>query len=400
MAEQYSGVQNTGWSGGFDISNVLKSKVQSISQSVSGFTNQTVNPIKSTVSDIKSGIALVKDTDRQFLNQLHSYRSQTIETINNYLGSLTGGAFTLSDFGRVVSFKDGFKVDSDELVRMAGNAMGFNISSVANIGSDLTNQFLNELNDMSLGLSNGLFQVDGGRVTISGDWDKQIGDAVFNFLSNGSDDFRTVRNFAASNAVLNVMVRQNANIGFVEGFSGFKDMYLYESDYHAALIGSIDILLGRGDVNSLNEVLNILNAESIMSVKAIYPKFAETVFTQFKLPDDAYVEDYNTYGEKLITIIQKVCGTEWYLSNTFYGKIMNIGLVSKASESSITVIEHYSQTLANNAAQLRKESKDDEAAVLEALSSNLVLIIACAGFVTIDSATNIFRHDFPAAVTF
>lgn len=400
MTDQYSNIQNKGIFEGFDISNVLQTKTKEIGQSVSGFTNQTVNPIKSTVSDVKSGIALIKDTDRQLLNQLHTYRSETIESINNYLSNLTGGRFSLSDFGKVISIKDGFKVNSDELTRMASNAIGFNLSSIATIKNDLSNEFLKELNEMSLGLSNGLFQVDNGKITIAGDWDRKIGDAVFNFLSNGSDDFKTVKNFAAANAVLNVMVEKNAQIGFVNGFSSFEGMYLYESDYHAALIASIGTLLSKGDIDSLDEVLKILNSESIMMVRAIYPKFTETVLSKFTLPLNALVENYTTYGEKLITIIEKVNGGGWMNSTTFYGSVLNIGLVSVITDDSKTILAHYSQTLKNRADELEKQSQQAQAEVLRNKASSIILIITCGGFISIEKASDVFKRDFPNAVTF
>lgn len=399
MAEQYSLVQSKGWLDGLDISSSLREKTQSIGQSVSHLTNQTINPIKSTVSDIQSGIALIKDTDRQFLNQLHTYRSETINTINDYLSSLTGGHFNFDDFGSVVSYKDGFKVNSSELTRLASNAIGFNISSIDTIKNDLSNEFLSELNEMSLGLSNGLFQNENGKITISGDWDKQIGDSVFAFLTNSSSDFHTVRNFAAANAVLNVMVYKNADIGFVEGFAAFKDLYLYESDYHAALINCIETLLRKGDINSLDEVLKILDQESIMSVNVIYPKFAETVLSTFSLPETALIEEQTTYGEKLITIIEKVNGDSWMMSKTFYGSILNIGLVTKVSDDSKTVVEAYTQTLLKTADQV-ESSSTSQATQLRAKANTLLVLMNAAGLIAIQDARTLFTTDFPNAVTF
>lgn len=387
MSEQYSLVQSRGWLDGLDISSSLREKTQAIGQSVTHLTNQTINPIKSTISDVQSGIALIKDTDRQFLNQLHAYRSETINTINDYLSNLTGGRFNFNDFGNIISYKDGFKVNSSELTRLASQAIGFNISSIDTIKNDLSNEFLSELNEMSLGLSNGLFQNENGKITISGDWDKQVGDSVFAFLTNSSDTFHTVRNFAAANAVLNVMVYKNADIGFVEGFSAFKDLYLYESDYHAALINCITTLLRKGDVNSLDEVLKILNQESIMSVTVIYPQFAETVFSTFSLPETAIIEEHATYGEKLVRIVEKVNGENWMVSKTFYGAVLNIGIVSRLSDDSRTVINAYVQTL------LKSNPASTKA-------KTLIVLLAAGGMFTIQDSRTRFTTDFPHAVTF
>lgn len=399
MTEQFTSVQNRGWTEGFDISDSLKTQTKSINESVSGFTKQAVNPIKSTVSDIKSGIALIKEKDREFLNKIYSYKSETIETINNYLSSLTGGRLSFDDFGKVITYKDGFKVNKSELVNLASKALGFNIKNLPHEADTLAGEFLTELNDMTLGLSQGLINFDGSRVTIAGDWDRKLGENVFSFLTSSTNEHRVIRNFAASNAVLNVMLRKNAQIGYVAGFREFGDLYLYESDYHAALIKSIAILLSKGDINSLKEVLDILGKVSVMNVRAIYPEFVETVMGTFNLPENAYVEDYASYGEKLIDIIETTCGDKWMYSTTFAGDVINIGLVQNASASTSLVIESYSQSLLNQAAALESTDKPT-ADALRLKASSLIVLISTSGMIATEKASTVFKQDFPDAVTF
>lgn len=371
MTDQYNLTQSLSIFDGFDISNALKDKTKTIKESVSGFTNQTINPIKSTIQDLKSGIALVKDNDKKILNQLYSYRSEVIETINDYLGNLTGGKISLADFGSVISYKDSFKIDTDQLTKLAGRALGFNISSIDGIGEDLSREFLNELNSMTLGLSDGLFQMDGGKITIAGDWDMNIANGVFNFLSSGNLDFKTVNNFAAANAVLNTMIKQNASIGFVEGFASFKNMYLYKSDYYSALINVIPTLLSRGDINSLKEILRLLDENSLYRVKSTFDNFAELVLKNFNLPDDALPEEYDEYKNILLEIITKVHGDNWYRSYTFMGWVYNLGLVNSISESSKLV--------------LQKES-------------SLIPFLCVSSMFNSDTAINVFKRDFPDVV--
>ena len=357
---------------GFDISKVAAQNEKSIASSISGFTNQAVNPIKSTVSDLKSGIALIKDTDKQIMNKLYTYKSSTIDSINDFLGSLTGGKIGLADFGRVISYKDGFKVDSDELMRMAGRTLGFNIGSIATIKDELANSFLDELNSMTLGLSNGLFQTDGSKITIAGDWDKDIGQSVFDFLSSGGEEFVTVRNFAASNAVVNTMVKQNAAIGFVQGYAGFASMYLYQSDYYGALIATIPTLLSRGDINSLDEILKILDDASRYTIKNQFPNFAETVLANFNFPEGTLPEDYAGYKDKLIAVIKKIEGEKWLYKTTFMGDILNIGLVTTISDDSKTLLMRVPE---------------------------YVPFLCASGLMSQESAAGVFKRMFPDAVT-
>lgn len=358
---------------GFDISKIAVQQKKSISNSVSGFTNQVVNPIKSTISDLQSGIALIKDTDKQIMNKLYTYKSTTIDMINDYMGSLTGGKISIADFGRVISYKDGFKVDSDELMRMASKTLGFNIGNISGLKDQLADEFLNELNSMTLGLSDGLFQQNGDRVTISGDWDKNIGESVFNFLSSGDDEFKTVRNFSASNAILNTMVKQNAAIGFVEGYRGFGGMYLYQSDYFDALISTIPTLLSRGDVNSLDEILKILDDTGRYAVTAKYPEFVETVLSNFQLPANTLPENYEQYKIKLVNVITKIAGENWMMKPTFMGDVINVGLVSKISDDSKTILQRVPE---------------------------YIPFLCVSGMISKDTAGNVFKTNFPDAVTF
>lgn len=356
---------------GLDISKQLQDQIKSINRSVSGLSNQTINPIKATIADVKSGIAIIKDGERNILNQVRTYRSVVIDGINDFISSLTGGYMDLKDFGKVIDFKDGFKIDKDQLLRMSGDALGFNLNSISSLKDDLADEFLNELNDMTLGLSDGLFQTDGSKVKIAGDWDKNIGDALFDFLSNGSSEFKTVRNFAAANASLNVMMKYNAQIGFVDGFKSFKEMYPFESDYQAALVNTISILLTRGDVDSLNEVISILNTASLYTVTSKYPNFAQEVLSNFKLPENVLVEQHEQYKNMLLTIIEKVCGKYWFNKNTFMGDVLNIGLVSKISDDSKTVLER---------------------------EASLIPFLCTAGLIEQSNCIDLFKKDFPNSV--
>jgi len=350
----------------------LAQRQKAISESVSGFSNQMVNPIKSTVSEIKAGVAIIKDTDKAISQKLYNYKSEAIDSINDYLNALTGGKINFNDFGNVLSYKDGFKVDSDELLKIAGKSLGFNINNITDMKKQLGQSFINELNDMTLGLSDGLFQVGyDGEFKIAGDWDKTTGQLVFDFLERGSDTFGAINNFAATNAILNTMVYKNAEIGYSNGFYSFGEMYLYRDDYYGALINSIEILINNGDIDSLNEVLKILDTESRYKVRSKYPNFTETVLINFRFPNNVLEEEYDIYLEKLLKIIEEVDGKDWNLTNTFMGDILNVGLVSKISEDSYTLLQ-------------RKEE--------------LIPFLCCSGIYEEYPANLRFRRDFPDSV--
>lgn len=377
----------TDWTNGFDISDSLKNKTQDISNSVSGFTRQTVNPIKSTLADVKSGIALIKDTDKKFVDKLYAYKSSTLDNINSYISSLTGGTLSLSDFGDVVSVQDGFKVNKDALTRIAGKTMGFNINSIADAKNQLGNEFLNELNSLTVGLSDGMYSVNGGKLSLNNNWDRNVGDTVFSFLGLSSTTFDTVRNFAAANAVLNVMVKNTADIGYAEGFQYYKDQYLYESDYEAALISSISTLINNGDINSLYSVTGLISSRGRRVVNAKYPQFAQTLFSEFRLPNKTTSDEYSSYGEKMIECVKRIAGESWLMVPTFYGQAVNVSLGADLSTDTRTVLRYYTDIM-------------DQNPDTKTYATQLVSLLVSANFAETTPARDVFLNQFPHAVTF
>lgn len=375
------------WTEGFDISNSLKAKTQDISNSVSGFTRQTVNPIKSTLADVKSGVALIKETDKKFIDKLHAYKSSTLDNINSYLSSLTGGTLSLSDFGDVVSIKDGFKVNQDALARIAGKTMGFNINSITDAQNQLGNEFLNELNGLTAGLSDGVYQNNNGKITLNPNWDRNIGDTVFSFLGLSSSTFDTIRNFAAANSILNVMVKHTADIGYADGFQYYKDQYLYESDYEAALIASILTLIENGDVNSLYEVTGLISEQGKRVVNAKYPQFAQTLFSEFYFATNTTSDQYAALGEKMIACVERIGRENWLTLPTFYGQAIDISLGSNMSVDTQTALSYYIDVLNE------KEETQPKA-------NQLVSLLVSANFASTAAARDIFLRHFPNAVTF
>lgn len=375
------------WTDGFDISNNLKTKTQDINNSVSGFTRQAVNPIKSTLSDVKSGIALIKETDKKFVDKLYAYKSSTIDNINSYISSLTGGTLSLSDFGDVISVQDGFKVNQDALTRIAGKTMGFNINSITDAKNQLGNEFLNELNGLTVGLSGGIYQNSNGKITLNNNWDRNIGDTVFSFLGLSSSTFDTIRNFAAANSVLNVMVKHTAEIGYADGFKYYKDQYLYESDYEAALIASIRTLIDNGDVNSLYEVTGLISDRGKRVVNAKYPTFAQTLFSEFTFPYKTTSDKYAGLGEKMIGSIERIGRENWLTLPTFYGQAIDISLGANLSIDTQTALRYYIDVLSQ-----KEETKPK--------ANQLVSLLVSANFESIHPARDVFLRQFPNAVTF
>lgn len=326
---------------GLDLGNALAGLSKEVTSTVSQLKDQSINPIKSISERVKDGAALLKETDKTVTDKINTFKSDVLLGINSVLSDITGGKLNASDFSRVLTYQDGFKVDSDELFRIASKGLGFNASNIDGLKRELAGSFMDELSDMTLGLSDGLFYYDGTKFVVGDNWSYGEGNILLQYLMKQSDAFNSIINVAGMNSALNTMLMESARQGFRDSFSSFKDKYVFESDYEAALMRSIEILLTNGDLLSLQEVLKLLGESNHANIKAKYPKFAETILSTYRFSRTVEPEDYPELKKILLEIITSVEGKKWYLiySEVLQKDVLNASVVTRASKDSKTLLE-------------------------------------------------------------
>jgi len=330
-------IQNSSIFDGVNLNNSLQKANQSMAGTVSGLDKQTINPFKSIASSVQEGVATINEKETAILNNLSSYRSAIVEGINNGLENLTGGLFNLSNFGSIIKYEDGFKIDTDELLSIGSKGLGFNINSMQDLKQQIGDGFLEELNKVTFGLADGLFMVDaegnGIKLHLANDWKYNMGTTLIDFL--GKDDpegFGSIVNIAGMNAILNKMMDESIRNGLWQGYGRFSDMYTFQSDYHDALINGIDIALGKGDVESLNTIIDIIQKEGVAKVHAKYPDLVERMLANFTLNRDVTPGEYPLVAAKLLKVFTVIAGPDWYKYPTQFGMALNLGLVSSISD--------------------------------------------------------------------
>lgn len=371
-------LQNTSIFDTVDTKNALQKASQSMNSTVSNLKDQAINPLKAISSGIKAGVVKVDETQSVITSTISSYKSQAIDLIQNGLKNLTGGLLNVSDLSNLVTYQDGFKVNTDALLSMASAKVGFNISSVQNLKNQIGDAFTRELDSMTFGLSKGLFMVDtsgkGIKVAIADDWKLTMGQSLIDFL--GQDDetgFGSIINVAALNSVLNTMLKQTVQYGMYQGYGNYSSMYLFESDYHDALVDSISISISRGDLASVNTIFNIIQKEGVNKVKALYPDLIETLLSSFTFSSDIVPSDYKEMTTMLLKVCEAVGGVNWYKHPTQFGNLYNMSLVNRISDSAKILLEE----------------------------TDYIVPLLCSAGVFIDqNADEAFKSQFPNAVTF
>ena len=358
---------------GVDLGNTLKKASQAMGETVSGLTTQIINPFKSVTESVRGGIATISEAQSVLSSNLNAYKSSAIEGIDVGLKNITGGLFNINNIGSVLTYQDGFKVNTDELLRIGSKGLGFNVYSMQNLKDQIANGFLDELSSMSGGLSTGLFYMDGTKLRINDDWKFQMGTSIIDFIAKDNDGFGSIVNVAGMNSILNTMLKETVRYGILDGYNTFGDQYIFQSDYHDALISSVSIAMANGDPASIEKILEIINKEGANKVHAKYPDLIEMMLSNFRLQDTENSADYPRIRTTILNVCTKLKGAGWYKTPTFFGECTNMALVNSISDDAKTVLMEVDE---------------------------LVPLLCGAGIFADMSAVETFQQDFPKAVRF
>lgn len=357
---------------GVNLGNALQNASRSIGEVVSGLTNQLVNPFKTVGESVESGVALVSETDSRLMANLSTYKSTAIDGISTSLKNITGGFLNAPDLGRIISYRDGFKVNTDELLRIGSKGLGFNINSMQGLKQQLGDAFIAELDSMTGGLSQGLFYADGTKLGIADDWQFTMGNTLIDFMGKDDGAFGNIVNLAGVNSILNVMVQETVRNGMYDGFGTYKDQYMFFDDYRNSLINSLDIAIGRGDIKSIERILEIIEQEGVNQVRAKYPDLIERMLSGFYFSTDSTPADYPEMRDLLVKVCVTFGGPDWYKTHSWYGMATNMALVNYISPDAKLLLEEVPE---------------------------LIPLLAGAGVFMDTMAREVFLVDFPKAVS-
>ena len=334
-------LQNNNLFKGVDLDNPLQSASKSISDAMSGFSDQLINPLKNISESVSSGVALIGEKDSMLTKALTTFKSINIEKIQSGVTDMIGGILNSPDLGSILTYEDGFKIDTDGLMRIASQGLGYNIGGIADIKSQLGQGFLDELNSMTGGLASGLYFDDGMKLRISDGWEMGAIDTLTAFLGKSSPAFAKIQNLAGVNSILNTMLKQAAQNGMYQTFDQFRDEYLFASDYVDAIINSLEYCIGKGDIQSINKIFEIITTDGLHVVRAKYPDLIERMLANFTFSSETNPEDYTTLGNLLKTLCELVGGTNWHLYQTEFGPAVNLITVSLISDDAKLLLSDY-----------------------------------------------------------
>lgn len=359
-----------------NINNNLQKASQAMNSTVSNLTNQVVNPFSSVTKSVQDGVALVSNAQSILSKNISAYKSSAIDGINNALKNISGGAFNLADVGSLVTYQDGFKLNTDQLLGLAGKKLGFNINSMTDLKNQIGNGFIDQLDKMTGGIASGLIiaDTDGSfvKLRINDNWEYTTGTSLINFLAaDDPEGFGSVLNVAALNATLNTLLNQAVQNGLNRGYSNFSDMYVYQSDYHDALITNANVAASNGDIESLDTIIGIVGDTGATKIASLYPNTIQQTLSNYSFSNDTDPSDYPALTTALLNVCKSLGGDDWYKYGTQFGEATNVGLVNTISDDAKTLLED---------------------------TEDLIPLLCVSGVFIEQSATDLFMSDFPNAV--
>lgn len=323
---------------GVDQTNPSNQTSDQFLKSVDNLNNQTLTPISSFSDVLTDSAVTLSSADTTVANNITAFKSNAIDQINSVIGSLTDGLLSASDLNDVITVQDGLNIDTNQLLNKVSNNLGYDVTTIPGFQDQFGQQSLNEfqrLTQMSIG---DLVYADGNSLKIRGDWRSGIGDSLLGYLAQSSDTFKALTDLVSSNSILNTLVNNCSQLGIKDGFKALFGQYKRPEDAQNALINNVYYLVAKGDIDSLNEILTLINDDGVNTINAQYPLLVNMLLTNFSFGYDVTPNDYPKLKQDLLLIITKIKGSDWYLMQTQFGLIPNLALVSSISDDSRTLL--------------------------------------------------------------
>ena len=323
---------------GFDLSETLGSFNRQTSNQMSLVKEGTLTPVDVTGDKMKEGVALVKPTDTSLKGQITSYRSTAIAELDGIIGSLSGGLLNTKSISKSIKVgPNGVTLNDDAILAAASASAGYPVSGKSSGMRKLASSISSEFKKLT-GLDiNGIVTGDGKGFRINQNWRTSVGKETLRQIQSltGINEFIDT---TVQTAMYNSVMSMAAEYGMKDSYKSIYDMYLSKRTADQVMVDNIRTMIANGDVESIDVVLGLLDGEGIRMVNAGYPEFIKTLFRAFKFDDDVFPEQYPVLREKLLSVVLKVCGPNWWLKYTEFGEAYDLSLINAASKDIIILL--------------------------------------------------------------
>lgn len=351
---------------GFDLDKGLQSFRKNTNTSMQQVKGNVLTPIDVTTNRLQEGVALTNQHDTTIKGRITNYRTSVVEQLDGIVGALSGGLLNTVDLTRAVKVgPDGVKFSTDDIISAVGSSLGYPVYGQTGAMQQIASMASNEFKRLT-GLNVGrLIQSDGKTFRVNGDWRGNMGSALLDGLVGltGMDDFVDI---SVKSSMYNSILYNTAIFGMKDSYASLWSAYPYQMLRQDAFIEAMRHMITNGDIASIDVVVGLLDQQGRNTLLNKYPDFVQTLFSKFTFDEDVLPEDHPAIRDKLLNILNLVCGPGWYYRQTEFGQAYNLGITSRISPDMITLLSSVEELIP----LLCTSGMFQEGSALQALSSS------------------------------
>lgn len=328
---------------GFNLSETIQKFQTSTTSAMSKVKENTLSPMNTTGDMLKEGVALKKPTDTSVKESITSYKSTAVSELDGIIGMLSGGLLNTKDVTNAVRIgPNGIGLSTDDILAAASSEAGFPVSgktsAMRRLASGITGQF-KKLTGVNIGQ---LITTDGKKFSISGNWRTILGTETLNQINQltGINEFIDV---SVQTALYNSVMDAAAQLGMRDSYKSIYDLYTDTRSADEMMVDAVRVMITNGDIESIDVVVNMISQNGVNSINAAYPDLIETLFRSFHFASDLMVEDYAPLRDKLLALLVRICGPNWWMRSTQFGNAYNLAVIRTASPDMITLLNGYDE---------------------------------------------------------
>lgn len=323
---------------GFDLGDTLNVFKKQTNTQMSTVKEGVLSPMDVTGDKLKEGVALVKPQDTSIKGTITKYKSSAVSELDGIIGQLSGGLLNTKAITKAIRIgPNGVTLNDDAILSSASGQMGVPVSGKTSAMRKLASMVTGEFKSITGVNINGIITTDGKGYRINQNWRTSVGSETLKMIQQ----FTGINEFIDTSvqyAMYNSVMKMAAEYGMSDSYKSIYDLYKSKRTADQIMIDSVRIMIARGDVVSIDAVLALLDQSGINAINAGYPEFIKTIFRSFKFDDDVFPEDYPLIKDKLLSVILRVCGPEWWMTFTQFGWAYDLALINSASKDVKTLL--------------------------------------------------------------
>lgn len=348
---------------GLNIGNNVSDITDKTKSIVSGLKDQLVSPVSTTSKALTEGAALLRRGDTVVTDAISNFSSSVYQNINNLVGALSGGKLNSNELKNFISFKDGKPVlNKRAFISKINRELGFDIENIDGFTDKLVRQMYNKYNAATGGLLGEITDINGKKITFSGDFGDSFGFDSLSFLSKYDKNWREVTDNRLVNTFYDTTFDYVTKAGLTDGYETVFNKYSDKEDAKIALISCVGNIIYNGDVEGLIKACQLVRGhgspevfgvsgeasglDGVSVIATNYPTLIPKFLSKFRIKVTDKNKSKVIFKDQITGIFKILFGEKWYMT-TVLGDIeaYDLSKIVGISSDSIKILSQVEELI-------------------------------------------------------